>query len=312
MSITLKTKTALGETRLLVLGGNILLGFQFNGVFQQEFDKLPAHARTLDGVALVLMVCAIALLVAPSMRHRIAERGRDSHDLLEMIRLMAALALLPFAFSLGLDIFIIIESVLGTSAALAAGLVFSGLAVWFWFGLQLLNRAQKGRRRPMPSDSRRVVPPLTERIEQMLTEARLIIPGAQALFGFQLIIPLTRTFADIPAASKLIHVGALGCMALAVVLLMAPAAYHRLVYDGEDTMDALRTGSLLVTMATIPLALGIAADVYVTIEHISASPGVAALTAALMLAVLTGLWHVYPLAMRYRRAGRSRRARAAR
>ena len=40
--------------------------------------------------------------------------------------------------------------------------------------------------------------PLHSRIEQMLTEARVILPGAQALLGFQLAIVLTDTFEKLP------------------------------------------------------------------------------------------------------------------
>ena len=65
-------------------------------------------------------------------------------------------------------------------------------------------------------------------------------------------------------------------------------------------------GLLFVTTATVPLALGIPGDIYVTIEHISKSPTVAAVTAALVLVVLVGLWHVYPLTLRYLRTARAR------
>lgn len=310
MSLDKKTKTGLDETRLLIMGSTILLGFQFHGVFQDEFAKLSSHARGLDGLALVLMVVSVALLIGPSTRHRLAEGGRVSQEFLAAIRRMAGAALLPFACSLGLDIFIVIEALFGPVVALVAGLAFGGLALWFWYGLQSLKRGNR-RRCPMPSEPHRVEPPLATRIEQMLTEARVIIPGAQALLGFQLSIVLTKTFAEIPSSSKLLHALALGCTALAVVLLIAPAAYHRLAYAGEDTEDVLQTGSRLVTVATIPLALGIVGDVYVTIEHISGSPTVATLTAALALVVLVGLWHVYPLTLRYSRAGRARRVRAA-
>ena len=45
-----------------------------------------------------------------------------------------------------------------------------------------------------------------------------------------------------------------------MVLLMAPAAYHRLVYAGEDNEEMHHTGSLLVTLATVPLAIRLAGD----------------------------------------------------
>jgi hypothetical protein len=36
----MKIKTALNETRLLILGSQILFGFQFNGIFQDSFEQL--------------------------------------------------------------------------------------------------------------------------------------------------------------------------------------------------------------------------------------------------------------------------------
>lgn len=43
MTIAKKLKIALDETRMLVLGAQILLGFQFRGVFQELYDQLPAR-----------------------------------------------------------------------------------------------------------------------------------------------------------------------------------------------------------------------------------------------------------------------------
>jgi uncharacterized protein DUF6328 len=87
----------------------------------------------------------------------------------------------------------------------------------------------------------------------MLTEARVIIPGAQALLGFQLTVTLTRAFEQLPFESKLAHAAALCCIALSIILLMAPAALHRISFGGEDSADFLRIGSV---SAPLPLALG--------------------------------------------------------
>ena len=137
--------------------------------------------------------------------------------------------------------------------------------------------------------------PLHVKIEQMLTEARVILPGAQALFGFQLAIVLTQTFETLPALSRMVHALSLGLVALAVMLLMAPAAYHRIVYAGEDSDDMHRVGSVLVTAATLPLALGLTGDIYVVIGKII-GPTIGLAAAAFGLIVLIGLWYGYPLA----------------
>jgi Family of unknown function (DUF6328) len=89
--------------------------------------------------------------------------------------------------------------------------------------------------------------PLDIKIEQMLTGARVILPGAQALFGFQLAIVFTRSLADLPVVSMIMHATSLVLVTLTVILLMAPAAYHRIVYAGEASADMYRVGSALAT-----------------------------------------------------------------
>jgi Family of unknown function (DUF6328) len=69
MKLPDKAKTALDETRILVLGAQILLGFQFRGVFSEGYDQLPAHSRYLNGLALALMVGAVGLLISPGHYH---------------------------------------------------------------------------------------------------------------------------------------------------------------------------------------------------------------------------------------------------
>src|SRR5205823_11846413 len=97
-------------------------------------------------------------------------------------------------------------------------------------------------------------------VDQLLTEARVIIPGAQALLGFQFAVTLTRAFEQLPPHAKLVHAIALLCVALTVILLMAPAALHRLSFGGEDAPEFLTIGSAFVIAAPVPLALGIALD----------------------------------------------------
>jgi hypothetical protein len=107
-------------------------------------------------------------------------------------------------------------------------------------------------------------------------------------------------FERIGASSKLVHLGALCLVTLAVILLMAPAAYHRLVYAGEDSEEFHRLGSVVVTAATVPLALGIAADVYVVVAKIPSSQPIALIFAGGVVLGFVSLWHIYPLILRSR------------
>lgn len=299
MELSKKLKLALDEARMLMLGAQILLGFQLRGAFADRFDEVPTHTRYLDGVALALMVAAVALLSAPGPYHRIVESGNDSGEFHGFVSVIADLALLPFALALGIDCFVTTEQVFGVGTALAAGFGGAAIALALWYGMPRLVRQRKGQReRAMTQRQRGERPhtPLHTKIEQMLTEARVILPGAQALFGFQLSIVLTQSFEKIAATSQIVHAASIGLVALSVMLLMAPAAYHRIVYAGEDTEDMYNTGSWFVTTATAPLALGLAGDIYVVIEKI-AGPAAGITAGAVGFAALVGLWYAYPLAV---------------
>src|ERR1700732_1662341 len=96
MSLREKVKTGLAETRLLILGAQVLLGFKFSGVFQDAFIELSPTARLLDCAGQVLMAVTIGLLIAPSMQHLIVEDGQDTLRIHHATGWFAGIALLPF------------------------------------------------------------------------------------------------------------------------------------------------------------------------------------------------------------------------
>jgi hypothetical protein len=295
MSLKDKVKTGLDETRLLILGAQVLFGFQLNGMFQEGFAELHPATRVINSMGQALMAIAIGLLIAPSMYHLIAERGQDTLRLHRATGLFAGFALFPFGISLGLSFYIVFDRLYGTTAALVAGTAFCLLALLFWYGMTLLIKPET-KQNPLKEKETRT--PLHTKIDRMLTEARVILPGAQALLGFQLIVTLTRTFEQLPASSRLLHVVALTSVAFAVILLMTPAALHRISFHGEDTDSFFRIGSWFVVAAPIPLALGIAADLYVATLKATESAFLGVLLAVGILTILAALWYGLPLYLR--------------
>src|SRR5437764_15453666 len=90
-----RVKTALDETRLLILGAQILFGFHLNGAFQSGFSDLTPQSRTLHALSFLTMAIAIALLIAPSLQHRLVEAGRASNRIVAVSTRFASAALLP-------------------------------------------------------------------------------------------------------------------------------------------------------------------------------------------------------------------------
>jgi hypothetical protein len=134
---------------------------------------------------------------------------------------------------------------------------------------------------------------LKAKIEQLLTEARVIIPGGQALLGFQFVATLTKT---LPDWVKWVHAAARAAVALSVLLLMTPAALHRLAFHGEDDQRFFEIGSKLVTAAALPLALGISADIAVVAYKITELAGFSLGLAAAAAVMFLCAWYAYPLA----------------
>jgi hypothetical protein len=293
-----KVKIALDETRLLILGAQILLGFQFIATFQDLFGGLPPYVRALHAAALFLMVACIGFLIAPSMHHRIVEQGRVSVRVLHIAGGMAAAALILFAVSLGIGMFTTLDRVFGVTFSAVAGSAFLIVALLLWFVPALF--ATDKRREPLNTKEREDGTSLAVRVDQMLTEARVVLPGAQALLGFQLTVTLMPAFEALAGHQKLLHVTALALVALAVILLMTPAAIHRIALGGHDTEGFVRTGSRFLIAATVPLATGIAVDLYVAATA-AVSETIGIVLGAAAFIVLCVLWYAMPLFLWRRR-----------
>src|SRR2546430_17174050 len=79
----------------------------------------------------------------------------------------------------------------------------------------------------MASRSKEILP-LSEAVTHLLEECRMVLPGIQALFGFQLIAVFNSTFRErLSPTEQCFHLAAIGLVAIAVALVMAPAALHR-------------------------------------------------------------------------------------
>jgi hypothetical protein len=63
-----------------------------------------------------------------------------------------------------------------------------------------------------------------------------------------------KAFGQLPESLKLFHVASPCCIAVAIILLMTPAALHRISFAGEDTPSFFTIGSWFVILAPAPLS----------------------------------------------------------
>src|SRR5437868_4016868 len=100
--------------------------------------------------------------------------------------------------------------------------------------------------------------PLDKELQHTLEEARTVIPGLQALFGFQLIVPFHPSFKQLEWSLKLTHLGALIALGLAIAFIMTPAAYHRMVLRGKVSRSLIDCASRLIACAMVAFTMAIA------------------------------------------------------
>ena len=136
---------------------------------------------------------------------------------------------------------------------------------------------------------------LKEQMGSLIEEARMVLPGVQALFGFQTVAVFNERFADLPVYVQAAHTVALGLVVIAIALVMMPAAYHRLAMPGKVSRHLIKVCSRAICFGLAPLAAGLSLDMFVVL-HVVADNAVLGIAGALAsFALLIALWFAYPL-----------------
>lgn len=106
MKLQEKIKDALDEGRILILGSQIIIGFQWRAVFETGYPGLPWPSQCLGIIALMGALVLFGLLIAPACYHTIVSHGQDTPDLHGFSTHATEAALIPFCGSLGIDLYI--------------------------------------------------------------------------------------------------------------------------------------------------------------------------------------------------------------
>jgi Family of unknown function (DUF6328) len=136
--------------------------------------------------------------------------------------------------------------------------------------------------------------PLRDAAEFLLNECRMVLPGIQALFGFQLIAVYNAGFREkLTVPEQDLHLFAIGLIAIAVALIMTPAAFHRQAGSRQISEAFIRLCARLLGWSMVPLALAISIDFFLVAQIIMHNDLVAWLAAA-VLGVFFAMWFVLP------------------
>jgi hypothetical protein len=112
------------------------------------------------------------------------------------------------------------------------------------------------------------------------------------------------TFGErLSAGERQRHLAATFLIAVAVALIMTPAAYHRQTGPREVTETFVRLSTRLLLWSMWPLAIGVCLHFYIDGRAILHNV-VAPVLAGVLFAIFVGLWFLLPLIRGSRGAGR--------
>lgn len=142
--------------------------------------------------------------------------------------------------------------------------------------------------------------PVSTQVDTLLRECRIVLPGLQVLFGFQLAVVFSDRFdVLLTRAQQELHLLAIALVVAAIAIIMTPAAWHRQAQPHEATEEFVRLATWLLLASMPPLALAICLEFYLVAQAVLG--GLAAWIAGGLLGLFALLWLGLPAASRRRR-----------
>lgn len=137
--------------------------------------------------------------------------------------------------------------------------------------------------------------PLSEAVTHLLEECRTVLPGIQAIFGFQLIVVFNFTFQEkLSAVERGLHLIAIALIVIAIAMVMAPAAYHRQKDPRSVSEDFIVVASRLLLYSMFPLMIALGLEFFLITRVITSNLVLSILFTLLVVTIFSTLWFILP------------------
>jgi hypothetical protein len=138
---------------------------------------------------------------------------------------------------------------------------------------------------------------LDRELIEFLNELRVALPGVQVLFAFLLMAPLNGRFQGLTGAQRTEYAISLLTTGAAVLLLITPTAYHRILFRCGDKEHLVTVANRLTLAALACVGLGMLSGLLLVLTLLLAGALPLVIVGAAALAMLWA-WCVGPLLRR--------------
>ena len=137
--------------------------------------------------------------------------------------------------------------------------------------------------------------PLSEAVTHLLEECRTVLPGIQALFGFQLIVVFNPGFHEkLSPTERGLHLTAISLIIVAIAMVMAPAAYHRQKDPESVSENFIVVATRLLLYAMFPLMIALGLEFFLIARVITGSLLLSSVLSLLVVTIFSTLWFILP------------------
>jgi Family of unknown function (DUF6328) len=134
---------------------------------------------------------------------------------------------------------------------------------------------------------------------ELLQEIRVAQTGTQILFAFLLGVPFTQRFTEITTFERNVYFCTLLAAALASLFLIAPTAYHRILFRQKEKTFVIGASHVLVLVGLSFVALAMT-GVILLITDLLYSDQATAIITGITAGLFVLVWFVVPLSRRIR------------
>jgi hypothetical protein len=138
---------------------------------------------------------------------------------------------------------------------------------------------------------------LDRNLSELLQELRVALPGVQVLFAFLLTVPFQQGFNTVTPFQERVYFVTLLLTAISSALLIAPSAYHRMVFRTQQKDHLIFTANKLTIIGLACLALAMTGAVLLITDVIFGSTATW-ITGGAVFALYLLLWYALPLRRR--------------
>lgn len=139
---------------------------------------------------------------------------------------------------------------------------------------------------------------LEQKIQHLLEEIKIVLPGTQILIAFQLTSVFAPGFKDLSGYLKDIYLGSIFLSIFAIIMILTITTYHRIAEEGEDSHSFHTVASYLLMVNLFCISLSLSLVLYVVTMVIVPYSHLALFASATTFALTLAFWFVFPFIFR--------------